>query len=101
MLKLHRKCVETLLYSCSTSFGLRSFHITNTPLAWYHKSPCDYAHSDFCFSGVIKGIFSDSNNIVLWHESEDTNKKAYFQNFSWFQFCVYKSFMIMCTGIAP
>ena len=30
----------------------------------------------------FKGIFSDSNNIFLWHESEDRNKKAYFQNFS-------------------
>ena len=33
----------------------------------------------------IKGIFSISN-ILWWHESEDINKKAYFQNFSWFQF---------------
>ena len=26
--------------------------------------------------GLIKGIFSDSNNIFLWHESEDINKKS-------------------------
>ena len=31
---------------------------------------------------AIKGIVSDSNNIFLWHESENINKKAYFQNFS-------------------
>ena len=51
----------------------------------------------------LKGIVSDSKNIVLRHESEDINKKkkGYFQNFSWFQFYVYKSCMIMCTGIAP
>ena len=24
---------------------------------------------------LFKGIFSDSNNIFLWHESEDINKK--------------------------
>ena len=24
---------------------------------------------------VVKGIVSDSNNIFLWHESEDVNKK--------------------------
>ena len=29
----------------------------------------------------LKGIFSDSNNIVLWHESKHINKKAYFQYF--------------------
>ena len=36
--------------------------------------------------------FSDFNNIILWHESEDINKKknTYFQNFSWFQFYIYK-----------
>ena len=28
-------------------------------------------------------------------------KKGNFQNFSWFQFYVYKLCMIMCIGIAP
>ena len=28
-----------------------------------------------------KGIFSDFNNIFLWHESEDTNKKSLFPKF--------------------
>ena len=27
------------------------------------------------FEGQIKGIFSDSNNIFLWHKLEDINKK--------------------------
>ena len=40
--------------------------------------------------------FSDSNNF-LWHDSEDINKKAYFQNFSWFQFYVFK----LCVIVAP
>ena len=32
--------------------------------------------SMFCvLSQIMKGIFSDSNNIILWHESEDINKK--------------------------
>ena len=41
-------------------------------------------------------IFSDSNDF-LWHESYDINKnknknkkKAYFQNFSWYQFFIYE-----------
>ena len=50
----------------------------------------------------LKGIVSDSNNIYLWHESEDINThKSYFQNFSLFQFQVYKLCMIMCIDIAP
>ena len=42
----------------------------------------------------LKGIVSDSNSIFLWYKSEDINKKMYFQNFSWFQFYVYKLYMI-------
>ena len=30
----------------------------------------------------FKGIFTDFNNLFLWHESEDIKKKTYFQNFS-------------------
>ena len=29
----------------------------------------------------VKGIASDSNNIFLWHESEDINKKSLFPKF--------------------
>ena len=29
----------------------------------------------------FKGIFSDSNNIFLWHKSEDINKKRLFPKF--------------------
>ena len=41
--------------------------------------------------------------IFLWYESEDINqkKKAYFQNFSWFQFYVLKLCMIMCISLLP
>ena len=49
----------------------------------------------------FKGIVSDSNSIFLLHESEDINKKAYFQNLSWFQIYVYNLCMIVCIGIAP
>ena len=49
---------------------------------------------------ALKGILGDSNNIFLWHESEDVNKKD-FQNFSWFQFYIYKLCMIMGIAIAP
>ena len=49
---------------------------------------------------LIKGIVSDSNNIFLWHESDDINKKRIFRNFSWFQFYVYKLDMIMSISTA-
>ena len=29
----------------------------------------------------VKGIVSDSNNIFLWYESEDVNKKSLFPKF--------------------
>ena len=48
----------------------------------------------------IKGLVSDSYNIFLYHESENINKKAYFQNFSWFQFYIFQC-MIMCVTLLP
>ena len=33
-----------------------------------------------CFC-LFKGIFNDSNNVFLWHESEDINKKILFPKF--------------------
>ena len=30
---------------------------------------------------LLEGIFSDSNNIFLWHKSEDNNKKRLFPKF--------------------
>ena len=30
---------------------------------------------------TVKEVFSDSNNIILWHESEDINKKSLFPKF--------------------
>ena len=44
-------------------------------------------HTNFgyiLFIAMVKRIFSEYNNIFLLHESEDINKKAHFQNFSWF-----------------
>ena len=48
----------------------------------------------------IKGIFSDSNNIFLWHESEDTNKKSLLPRFQLIPI-LHKLCLIMCIGIAP
>ena len=42
---------------------------------FYHWTP------EFFFKIMVKGIFSDSNNIFLWYESEDTNKKCLFPKF--------------------
>ena len=35
----------------------------------------------FTIFASIKGIFSDSNNIFLWYESKDINKKSLFPKF--------------------
>ena len=35
----------------------------------------------FVFYEDFKGIFSDSNNIFLWHESEGINKNSSFPKF--------------------
>ena len=35
---------------------------------------------------LIKEEFSDSNNIILWHESEDINKERLFPKFRMIQF---------------
>ena len=42
---------------------------------------------------LIKGIFSDSNNIFLWYESEDINKKKSF--FPKFQLILILRFQVM------
>ena len=60
-------------------------------------------HDTISQPSYLKGIFTDSDNIFLWHESEDINKKqnktkqtnkkenGYFQNFSCLKFFyVYK-----------
>ena len=60
-----------------------------------------HQHSIIFFVHMLKGIVSDSNNMILRHESEDINRKGYFQNFSWFQFYVYKFCMIICIVIIP
>ena len=33
------------------------------------------------YDDYVKGIFSYSNNIILWHESEDINRKSLFSKF--------------------
>ena len=44
----------------------------------------------------IKGIFGDSNDIILWHESEDMKRNSLFQKFQLIPiFYVYKLCMIM------
>ena len=41
---------------------------------------------------LVRGIFSDSNNIFLWRESEDMNKKSLFPKF---QLIPILSFQVM------
>ena len=44
----------------------------------------------------VKGIFIDSNNIFLWHESEDTTKKSVFPKF---QLIPILRFQVMHDGV--
>ena len=47
-----------------------------------HKTVSPLSICSSVFSGrVLKGILSDSNNIILWQESEDINKKSLFPKF--------------------
>ena len=41
---------------------------------------------------LIKGIFNESNNIFLWYESEDINKKSLFPKF---QLILILPFLVM------
>ena len=49
----------------------------------------------------VKGIFSDSNNIFLWHKSEDIKKKRLFPKFQLILISVYKLYMNMYISTAP
>ena len=46
------------------------------------------------YSVILTTYFYDMDQKIL-------TQNGFFQNFSWFQFYVYKLSMIMCTGIAP
>ena len=72
----------------------KSTLIKNPDLRWSWKYIVSLKKYSF------RGIFSDFNNF-LWHESEDINQKAYFQNFSWYQFYVFKLCMIYVCFISP
>ena len=55
---------------------------------------------DTCKVTIFKAKITDSNNIILWHESEDINEKnAYILHFSCFQFHVYMLCMIILCSI--
>ena len=52
---------------------------------------------------MVSGLFHDMHQKILTKKKKKKKKgkKVYLQNFSWFQFYVYKLCMIMCIGIAP
>ena len=50
---------------------------------------------------VLKGIFSDSNNIILRHELEDKNKKNLFPKLQLIPIYFFKLGMIMCVSLLP
>ena len=72
---------------------LNQVPVVLNPLLWL---PNFLAANDpnTCNGPKFKEVFSDSNNIILWH---DINKKAYFQNCSWFQFYVFKLYAWLCV----
>ena len=52
----------------------------------------------------MKGIFSDFNNIFLWHKSEDINQKSLFPKFQLIpilRFQVMHDYMLYVCFIAP
>ena len=56
--------------------------------------------------GIKKNIRLKEYSVILTISFHSMNqkiptKKAYFQNFSWFQFCIFKSCMIMCVSLLP
>ena len=51
-----------------------------TTIIVYHRRETDLLLCTLNAS-FVKGIFSDSNNIFLWHKSEDINKKRLFPKF--------------------
>ena len=64
-MKVHAKCMQL---ACEQHMG------KFTPI--FSK----FIRSECKIFGV-KGIVGDSNNIFLWHESEDINKKSWFPKF--------------------
>ena len=57
-------------------------YLSNTPFSLiYSCTKTLYLVSQLHFLEGLKGIFSDSNNIILWYESEDINKKSLFSKF--------------------
>ena len=62
------------------------FHICRGIVLFVHLNPYKIKSRENCLKRfvyvlVVKGIVSDSNNIFLWHESEDINKKSLFPKF--------------------
>ena len=49
----------------------------------------------------LKGIFSDSNNIFLWYESEDINKKSLFPKFQLIPILRFQVMHDYVCSIAP
>ena len=48
-----------------------------------------------------KGIFTDSNNIFLWDESEDINEKSLFPKFQLIQILRFQVMLHYVYFIAP
>ena len=61
-----------------------------------------YSSICYCMTYIFKGMFSNSNNIILWRELKENNKqkKLFFQNFSCLiQYHVFKLCMIRCVSL--
>ena len=65
-----------------------------------HASDCHCAN--FVISKPqVKGIVSDSNNIFLWHESEDINKESLFPTFQLGPISHFQVMHDMCVSLLP
>ena len=62
---------------------------------YFSYNQCGTVKSGHYLKEYLVTSFYDMNQKIL------TKTTTYFQNFSWFQFYVYKLCMIVCIGIAP
>ena len=58
----------------------KKYHASYRAVAVPYKVPC--SGSAMALMSTVKGIVIDSNNIILWHESEDIHKRSFISKIS-------------------
>ena len=86
---------KLLLFINFINILTKTINIKNLSIAIFQRP-----YVRFGWNLRVKGIVSDSNNIILWHESEVINKKSLFQKF---QLIPISRFQVMhiCDSLLP